>query len=122
MPAWLTSLWRTATMTPPPGQGWYERHPLPADWRARTRIDVSGVEVEPWLFLVLDRRGWEYDAGERWLATGYDPDHAAYEILDRWLGTKAPGGDRGLRCVARRAGSDGDRVGVAYEPEQAIIA
>lgn len=104
---------------------WHDRHPLPAGWRPRTRIDCYGREVEPWHYVIIDAHRYAHDGGEWWLPVGFDPDQAAFEVLDYWLAHTAPEYLEphevpGLRCCARRAGYDGDRVGVAYAAEQAL--
>jgi hypothetical protein len=107
---------------------WHERHPLPPGWRPRTRIDPYGREVEPWTYLISDAHGYPVDGGEWWMPVGYDPDVAAYEILNRWLRVSAPemALERwevaGLRCSVRHAAYAADRVGVAFAAEQALTA
>jgi hypothetical protein len=106
---------------------WHDRHPLPKGWRPRTKIDPYGREVEPWGWVISDPTGYAIDGGEWWLPVGYDPDQAAYEILNHWLDLSAPEIMEphelpGLRCSARRAAYDGDRVGVAFAAEQALTS
>lgn len=116
---WLRRLFRRS-----PRLTWHDRHPLPAGWRPRTRIDRAGREVEPWGWLICDPRGHAHDGGEWWLPVGRDPDQAAHEILEHWLSTGAgyldPWELPGLRCSARRAGLERPRVGVAFAAEQSL--
>jgi hypothetical protein len=105
---------------------WHDRHPLPAGWRPRTRIDCYGREVEPWSWIASDPYGSAYDAGEWWLPVGYDPDQAAWEILQHWLTFSTEGLEPhelpGMRISARRAAWDGGRVGIAHASEAALSA
>lgn len=105
---------------------WHDRHPLPDGWRPRTRIDAAGREVEPWGWMIADAHGSAYDGGEWWLPVGLDPDQAAHEVLEHWLAAGRTHLDPwelpGIRALARRAGYDGARVGVAYAAEQAVGA
>lgn len=116
----LTRVWCAATAQPLPGEGWFERHPLPAGYSARTRVDMAGRECEPWLFLIVDGRGGDFDAGERWLPVRYDADEAAYRLLEVFLAERADlpwPVAAGLRCIARRSTYAGARLGMAYAAE-----
>jgi hypothetical protein len=106
---------------------WHERHPLPEGWRPRTRVDVTGRQVEPWVYLVTDAYGYALDGGEHWLPVRLDPDAAAYEILTWWLEGESsiflePHELPGLRVAVRPAAYAGSRVGVAFAVEQALAA
>lgn len=104
---------------------WHERHPLPAGWRPRTRVDLAGREVEPWTYAVADAYGEVLDGGEIWLPTRLDPDAAAWETLGWWLRTQEflePHEVPGVRVAVRPAAYAGDRVGVAFAEEQELTA
>lgn len=108
-PLWRRALGIRARRT------WHDEHPLPEGWRPRTKVDVLGREVEPWVWMITDALG-EYDGGESWLPVGHDPDQAAWDLLQGWLARQrglTTEHRRQIRMVARRAGYDGSGVGVA---------